>query len=176
MPEQFIGAEVRAGSFTDDKTGKPVAYNNLLLTFVKAGNVGVMANDKNPLVKVKNTREDILRVFGEMITMKWLKERLNWYADVFYDDKKRIARIIFYGPEDPMKGEDPNGVALTVDEGISDYTHSESSAAPVGALDSNKPDELAKSPSEEAAESEALKSDPVNDVFDNGAFKKGGKK
>ena len=88
MPEMFIGAEVRAGSFTDEKTGKPVAYNNLLLTFVKPGNVSVMANDRAPLVKVKNTREEILRVFGEMITMKWLKDRLNWYADVFYDENK----------------------------------------------------------------------------------------
>ena len=26
MPEMFIGAEVRAGSFTDEKTGKPVTY------------------------------------------------------------------------------------------------------------------------------------------------------
>ena len=176
MPEMFIGAEVRAGSFTDEKTGKPVAYNNLLLTFVKPGNVGVMANDRAPLVKVKNTREEILRVFGEMITMKWLKDRLNWYADVFYDEKKRIARIMFYGPDDPMKGEDPNGAALTVDEGISDYSHAES-AAPVGALDSNKADELAKSPSEMVAENEpAEKMNPVDDVFDNGSFKKGGKK
>lgn len=134
MPEQFIGAEVRAGSFNDANTGKPVAYNNLLLTFVKPGSVGVMVNAKAPLVKVKNTREDIFRVFGEMITMKWLSDRLNWYADVFYDENKRISRIIFYGPENPMKGEDPNGVALTVDEGISDYTHAEP-AGPLGTLD-----------------------------------------
>ena len=80
------------------------------------------------------------------------------------------------GPDDPMKGEDPNGAALTVDEGISDYSHAES-AAPVGALDSNKADELAKSPSEMAAENEpAEKINPVDDVFDNGSFKKGGKK
>lgn len=135
MPEQFIGAEVRAGSFNDEKTGKAVAYNNLLLTFVKPGLVGVMANDRAPLVKVKNTREEIFRVFGEMITMKWLKERLNWYADVFYDEKKRIARIIFYGPDDPMKGEDLTAAAISPDEGISDYSHSESAAAPLGALD-----------------------------------------
>lgn len=157
MPEQFIGAEVRAGSFNDDKTGKKVVYNNLMLTFVKAGNVGVMAHDRDPLVKVKNTREDILRVFGEMITMKWLKDRLGWYADVFYDQKKSIARIIFYGPEDPMKGEDPGAAVLSPDEGISDYTHTESAAAPLGALE----DQLAASAPADTS--------PVED-------KKGGKK
>ena len=162
MPEQFIGAEVRAGSFNDDKTGKPVAYNNLMLTFVKAGNVGVMANDRAPLVKVKNTREDIFRVFGEMITMKWLKDRLGWYADVFYDEKKRIARILFYGPDDPMKGEDPGAAVLTPDEGISDYSHAETAAAPLGALE----EQLAASA---PADSAVLVDKPEED-------KKGGKK
>ena len=157
MPEQFIGAEVRAGSFNDDNTGKQVVYNNLMLTFVKAGNVGVMAHDRDPLVKVKNTREDILRVFGEMITMKWLKDRLGWYADVFYDQKKSIARIIFYGPEDPMKGEDPGAAVLSPDEGISDYPHTETAAAPIGALE----DQLASSAPADTS--------PVED-------KKGGKK
>ena len=156
MPEQFIGAEVRAGSFNDDH-GKMVVYNNLMLTFVKAGNVGVMANDRAPLVKVKNTREDIFRVFGEMITMKWLKDRLGWYADVFYDQKKSIARILFYGPEDPMKGDDPGAAVLTPDEGISDYTHTETAAAPLGALE------------EQLASSAPADTSPVED-------KKGGKK
>lgn len=89
MPEKFIGAEVRAGQFTNDK-GEVVNFNNLMMSFVKPVNLGCMVNDKSPIVKVKNTREDIFRVFGEKITMQWLKDRLGWYADVFYDDKKKV--------------------------------------------------------------------------------------
>lgn len=124
MPEQFIGAEVRAGNFTNDK-GEIVHFNNLMMTFVKPSNVGVMVNDKKPLVKVKNTREDIFRVFGEMITMKWLNDRLGWFCDVFYDDKNKVARIMFYGPDNPLDGGSPLSPAIpSANEGVSDYDRS----------------------------------------------------
>lgn len=103
MPEKFIGAEVRAGQFTNDK-GEVVNFNNLMMSFVKDCNIGSMVNDKKPIVKVKNTREDIFRVFGEMITIQWLKDRLGWYADVFYDEKQKVAKILFHGPENPFNG------------------------------------------------------------------------
>lgn len=170
MPELFIGAEVRAGNFTDEKTGKSVAYNNLIMTFATPGNVGFVINPQNPTVKVKNTREDIFRVFGEMITMKWLKEHLNHYADVFYDERKRVARIQFYGTENPFADNGGLSPAMTASEGISDYTHTDTPAAPLGQLE-EKLDELAKLPSEEAAEKVAFEKEAAD-----GADKKGGKR
>ena len=145
MPELFLGAEVRAGNFTDEKTGKNINYNNLLMTFGKPAAVGfVISNPKKPVVKVKNTREDILRIFGEMITMKWLNDRRNWYADVFYDDKNNVSRIMFYGPDDPYADNSGTAPALTADEGISDYDHGGASASPLGELEK----QLASAPGE----------------------------
>lgn len=136
MPEVFVGAEVRAGSFTDEKTGKLINYNNLLMTFAKPAAVGfVISNPKKPVVKVKNTREDILRIFGEMITMKWLNDRRNWYADVFYDDKNNVSRIMFYGPDDPYADNSGSAPALSADEGITDYEHGGAPASPLGELE-----------------------------------------
>jgi len=125
MPEKFIGAEVRAGEFTNDK-GEIVKFNNLMMSFVKPGSIGMVSNARNPIVKVKNTREDILRVFGEIVSMSWLRERLDWYADVFYDDRGKVSRIMFY-KEDPCAGS--SDFPALVDEAISDYTHSDSSSS-----------------------------------------------
>lgn len=122
MPEQFLGAEVRAGQFTDKVTGKPVAYNNIILQLgVPAAGFGVVCK-KEP-VKVKNTVDNVLKFFGERVSMSWLKARLGWWCDIFYDDYKRPIRIQFYGPEDPRK-EQSNPDTPVVEaplEGITDY-------------------------------------------------------
>ncbi len=166
MPEKFIGAEVRAGHFTNDK-GEVVNFNNLMMTFVKPGTLGCMVNDKAPLVKVKNSREEIFRVFGEMITVKWLQERLGWFADVFYDEKKKVAKIIFYGAENPYDGSSSSAPAIS-NEGITGLT-ANTSAEDVGALSgmSDFPGETVTS-----AESAPAESSPA----DSSADKKGGKK
>ncbi len=123
MAQKFIGAEVRAGQFTDKATGKLVSYNNLKFQVADevAGNCGVLC----PLpIKIKNTREEILKVFGQPITMQWLKERLGWWCDVFYDVNNRINRILFYGPEKPVGNAPAN--SKPTDEGIADYEHDDS--------------------------------------------------
>lgn len=121
MPEQLVGAEVRAGQFTDKTTGRLVSYNNLVLQLgLPAAGGGVMC--KAEPVKVKNTVADITRFFGEQISMSWLKAHLGWWCDVFYDDYKRPVRIEFHGTEDPRKqAEAPTPTVEAPLEGITDY-------------------------------------------------------
>lgn len=132
MPEKFLGAEVRHGKFTSKTTGESVNYNNLVMVFAHEVEVGLCVDQNHPIVKVKNTREDILRVFGEPISMKWLNDRLGHYADIFYDVNGRVQMIRFYGPENPFATDklvtaqpDP----VPVDEGISDYSREASGEA-----------------------------------------------
>ena len=130
MPEKFMGAEVRHGRFMSEKTGESVNYNNLVMVFAHDVEVGVCVDQKHPIVKVKNTREEILRVFGEPISMKWLNDRLGWFADIFYDVNGKTSMIKFYGPENPLAVDKLATAqpAPAVDEGISDYYRDESAA------------------------------------------------
>lgn len=124
MPEKFMGAEVRRGQFTSKTTGQLINYNNLVMVFGHETQIGIGVDQNHPIVKVKNTREDIMRVFGEPISMKWLEERLGWYADIFYDVNQRVTMIKFYGLENPFAaigdGEEGLDDAISV-EGIEDY-------------------------------------------------------
>lgn len=121
MPEQLIGAEVRAGQFTDKTTGRLVSYNNLMLQFgLPAAGGGVMC--KNPPCKVRNTVKDITAFFGEQVSMSWLKAHLGYWCDVFFDDYKRPVRIQFYGTEDPREpAEAPIPTVEAPLEGVTDY-------------------------------------------------------
>ncbi len=124
MAQKFIGAEVRAGQFTDKATGKLVSYNNLKFQVADetAGDCGIIC--QKPFIKIKNTREEILRVFGEPISMQWLKDRLGWWCDVYYDLNNKLSRIMFIGPEKPA--EDTPAEEKRTPEGIEDYEHDDS--------------------------------------------------
>lgn len=94
MAEKFIGAQVRAGQFQAKDTGRMIDYNNLVLfTTSAAGTCGEVCNDP---VKIANTGENIAKVFGRSITMDWLKAQLGKYIDVFYNQYKKVERVIFY--------------------------------------------------------------------------------
>lgn len=110
MAEKFIGAQIRAGEFTDKNTGKLVQYNNLVLYTTSPLKCGEMWSDKEP-VKITNTAENILKVFGTSITMDFLRERLGWYVDVFYNKFKKVDKVIFY-PVNPAQNEDAYKEAL----------------------------------------------------------------
>lgn len=118
MAEKFIGAQVRAGTFTAKDTGREIAYNNLVLFTTSAVNCGDMCNDP---AKIANTSENIVKVFGRPITMDWLKSQLGKYCEIFYDKWKKVERVIFYDSDpnaDYYNGTitPPGGAALPVDE------------------------------------------------------------
>lgn len=116
MAEKFIGAQIRAGQFTDKATGKLVDYNNLVLSTVSSTECGEVANEP---VKIPNTSEKIVSVFGRPISMKWLRAHLGQYCDIFYDKYKKVDKVIFYDENPNLQ---PVGYTGTTGEGITDYT------------------------------------------------------
>ncbi len=118
--EKLIGAQIKAGQFLDKQTLRMVDYNNLVLytTTTCDNGFGEMYTHET---KIKNDASTIISVFGQPISMKWLKERLGWYVIILLNDYKKPVRVEFY-KEDPTlqpvayKGE-PTA------EGITDYEH-----------------------------------------------------
>lgn len=132
MAVKFIGAQVRAGEFTDEKTGQLVQYNNLVLYTTQPLKCGEMWSGKEP-IKISNTAENIAKVFGRAITMPFLKERLGWYVDIFYNKYKKVERVIFY-EKDPALDESAYDTALTVGyKGLEEET----TTAPAGITDAD---------------------------------------
>ena len=136
MAEKFIGAQIRAGQFTDKDTGKVIDYNNLVLSTVTRADCGEVANDP---IKIANTAQNITAVFGQPITMKWLRARLGWYLDVFYNKYRKPERIIFYEKDPTQTPEGYTGVAT---EGITDYTPAPVKSSGGITADDDYPEEL----------------------------------
>lgn len=118
--EKLIGAQIKAGQFLDKVTGRMVDYNNLILYTTTAceNGFGEMFTHET---KIQNVASNIISVFGQPISMKWLKERLGWFVIVLLNDYKKPVRVEFY-KEDPTA--QPTGYkGDTASEGITDYAH-----------------------------------------------------
>ena len=152
MAEKFIGAQIRAGQFTD-KAGKVIDYNNLVLSTVSQTECGEVAND---LIKIKNTAEKIVSVFGQPITMKWLRAHLGQYVDIFYDKYKNVDRVIFYA-ENP--NQQPSAYSGVTGEGITDYTPAPvvSSGGILADTDDDFPNEFNTNPADDKKNKEGKK-------------------
>lgn len=93
----IVGSEIKAGSFTDDKTGKLIDYNNLYLYGLQEVD---KAADKfsfgfSPvIVKIKNTEEDMKKVFGFTPSGQQLMELDNQAVNVYYNQHGRIDSVL----------------------------------------------------------------------------------
>lgn len=91
MRVQVIGTEMKSGSFNDQASGREIQYNNLYLHCLKSNiytSEGSFGFGSSPVsVKIKNSAENVDRVFGGRITKDNLESLVGGYVDLYYNEK-----------------------------------------------------------------------------------------
>lgn len=99
MAIEIVGIERRAGEFTDEKTGKLVAYDNIFLYGVEPIEVKENCEQRGltvSTVKVKNDKENIEEVFGFgcAVDFSILQRMVGKKVKVFYPENSKKPSFI----------------------------------------------------------------------------------
>lgn len=108
MIMKVIGVERTSGQFTDPKSGKEVAYNNIKIHAVKPNTTTYkdenFGSGKLPVtVKIQNIKEVIEAIFGSVLTKDDLLSMVDQDYDFYFTEKGAIDRIIAPAPPPAIK-------------------------------------------------------------------------
>ena len=109
MANKVIDVEKSEGEFTDPRTGKNVAYNNIKIHFIKPNpgkySDGNFGSGMLPVtVKIQNEKEIVEAVFGGPITKDDLLSMVDHEYEFFFNEKGQIERITAPLPPAIKKG------------------------------------------------------------------------
>lgn len=103
MIGKLVGAMHKKGTFTNDKTGEVIAYDNIELVILSPIQTGgqfdpVSAVGLSPDKNTKFRAEKLSEVFGEQYTtLDSLSPLLGSDIEYFFDSSKKICRVMKYG-------------------------------------------------------------------------------